>query len=110
MKKTACLLALTLVIFIAWCWISTNKINITDTEFHVESCDKYFELMDCILDNENNEERDQESRDVIRSDIKTLQNMWNNLDEKTLDDKCSSELENFNRYWEVLENVWCPVN
>ena len=48
MKKSVFLLALALVVLVVWCW-KKDKIDITDNNIDVEICDKYFELMNCVL-------------------------------------------------------------
>ena len=107
MKKTAFLLALPLVILLTWCW--SNKIDITETEFNVESCDKYFELMDCILENDDDETYSDEMRDELRQEVKDMQESWNTEDEESLDEKCNSQLEVFEEIEDRLEEIWCSI-
>lgn len=107
MKKSVFLLALPLVILVAWCW--SNKIDITDTEFNVESCDKYFELMDCILENDNDETYSEEMRDELRQEVKDMQEEWNGMDEESLDEQCSSQLASFEEIEDRLEEIWCSI-
>ena len=108
MKKTTLLFALPLVVLVAWCW--SNKIDITDTEFHVESCDKYFELMDCILENDDDETYSDEMRDELRQEVKDMQESWNSLNESELDEQCSSQLDNFKQIEDRLNEIWCSTN
>ena len=107
MKKSVFLLALPLVILVAWCW--DNKIDITDTNINVETCDKYFELMDCILENDADENYTEEMRDELRANIKSMQEEWSTLDDEELADTCSTELAKYEKIEDRLEEIWCSI-
>lgn len=107
MKKSALLLALPLVILLAWCW---NKIDITDTNIEVESCNKYFELMDCILENDNDETYSEEDRNELRQSVKDMQSEWEWLDEDELDVQCTSQLAQFERISDRLDQIGCSLS
>ena len=55
MKKLSLLLVLLLVVIVAGCswWAKKNQeSNVTKNEIKVESCNTYFELVNCIIDND----------------------------------------------------------
>ena len=108
MKKSVFLLALSLVILVAWCW--DKKIDITDTEFNVESCDKFFALVDCILENDKDETYSEEMRNELRQEVKDMQEKWNGLDEESLDEQCTSQLASFEEIDDRLKEIWCSIN
>ena len=60
------LLILSLVVFISFKNDDENdvEIDVRDTgfEYNVAICDKYFELVECIIDRDTNENRTQEMR------------------------------------------------
>ena len=107
MKKSVFLLALPLVILVAWCW--NDKIDITDTNINVETCDKYFELMDCILENDADENYTEEMRDELRQEVKDMQAEWESLDQEELSEKCNDELSKFEEIEDRLEEIWCSI-
>ena len=107
MKKFVFLCVMSLVIIIAGC---SKKMDITDNNLNVESCDKYFELMDCVLINENDERYTTEMRDELREYVKSIQEEWESLDEETLDKKCSDELLKFETMSDRLNEIGCSMD
>jgi len=107
MKKLAFISVLPLVILIAWCW--KDKIDITDTNIDVETCDKYFELMDCIIENDWDENYTEEMRDELRQEVKDMQSEWELLDDDVLAEQCSNELSKFESIENRLEEIWCSI-
>lgn len=108
MKKSIFILALASIIIIAWCW-KNNKIDITDNNIDVEVCDKYFKLMDCILENDIDETYTETMREELKQEIKNIQAEWELLEKDELHEKCSAELK---RYYEVedeLNEIWCTI-
>lgn len=108
MKKLSILLALCLIVLAAFVWLFISKakhkeeivdIDITDTgfEYDVAICDKYFQLIECIIDNDSNEDWSKEMRLELKSEVKKLQEKWWSLDEDGLTKKCKLELENIER-------------
>lgn len=108
MKKYAFLLALPLIILVAGC-NNDEKIDITDTNIDLESCDKYFEMMECVLQNDNDEDYTESERNQLRQTVKDKQAEWEWLDQEILDEKCNLELEKFNAIEDRLENIWCAL-
>lgn len=95
MKKISFLLVLSLVLFVFWCWKEKVDITETDFEYDVEICDKYFELVECIIDNDDNPNYSKEMRKELRSQVKRMQEDWKHLSEKELTRKCTEWLAAF---------------
>ena len=109
MKKAGLYAILSSVVFIAGCSFSNNKVDITETKFDVEACNKYFEVMDCILDNDSDASYSQAMRDSLREDVKMMQESWENLDESVLENTCNAELEKFSAIEDSLTEVGCSL-
>ena len=96
MRKILVITCIFSIFLITGCSLKSNKkIDITDTSFNVDSCDKYFNLLDCILDNDDNVEYTKEDRKELREYIKTMQEEWSGLDENVLDKNCLEGIANF---------------
>ena len=98
MKRIWLLWILLLVIFVAGC--GKEKEVRTKAEINVESCNTYFELINCIIDNDPDNSYSLEDREVVREAINERRNDWASLDDNTLDQMCSAELNN------LLSTVW----
>ena len=109
MKKLWVLSLLSLVILLAGCsW--GKKIDITDNNIDVESCNKYFEVMDCILENDKDTTYTEDMRNALREDVKVMQSEWEKLDEETLDETCRNELSKFEAIKSTLTEIGCYVD
>ena len=107
MKKWLIFYVLPLILLVTGCgW---NKIDITDTDFDVESCDKYFELVDCILENEEDETYSEDMRNELRQEVKDMQDSWNSYSEEELDNLCNNELSRFEAIESTLTEIGCPI-
>lgn len=109
MKKFSCLAIIGIAVCVAGCSFN-KKTDITDTGLDVESCNQYFSLMECILENEDNESYSDEKRDELRANIKELQAEWAELDEETLTKTCNAELAKFTALEKSLSEIGCSVN
>jgi len=93
------LLILSLVVFISFKNDDENdvEIDVRDTgfEYNVAICDKYFELVECIIDRDTNENRTQEMRKEFKNDVKKIQEEWKQLSEEELTKKCTEVLRDF---------------
>jgi len=93
------LLILFLVVFISFKNDDENdvEIDVRDTgfEYNVAICDKYFELVECIIDRDTNENRTQEMRKEFKNDVKKIQEEWKQLTEEELTKKCTEVLRDF---------------
>ena len=87
----------------------TKKVDITNNDLGVESCDRYFELMDCILENDD-EKYSEEMRNELREDVIAIQEEWKDLDKEFLDETCTAELEKFESISDSLNEIGCPIN
>lgn len=91
------LVILSLYVFVSW----QNKdedvvIDITDTGFQydIAVCDRYFELISCIIDRDTNVNYTKEMRIELKNMVKDLQEERRQLAEEELYKRCSDELEN----------------
>ncbi len=110
MEKITYPALLFLVIFLAGCsWWNKKeeKIDITDTNFSVETCDSYFGLMNCIIENDNSETYTEEMRNELKKRIKDIQSDWEWLNHDVLYEKCKIELSKYNEIEDRLEKIWC---
>ena len=107
MKKTSLLVALSLGILLTGC--GQNKVSITDSDFGVESCNKYFRLMDCILENDKDETYTDEMRNAIREEVKVRQEEWKDLDKETLNVQCSNLISEFSQIENALNEIGCSA-
>lgn len=110
MKKLWILGILPLVILLAGCSLWNKKIDITDNNIDVESCNKYFEIMDCILENDNDSTYDESTRNELREAVKVMQSEWENLDEESLDETCTAELDKFIKIQDSLNEIGCYID
>jgi hypothetical protein len=61
--------------------------------------------MDCILENDDDETYSEEMRDELRAEVKAMQEDRNNLDDESLNEKCNSQLANFEEIEDRLEEI-----
>ena len=75
------------------------EIDITDTDFEydVAICDRYFELVECIIDSDTNKNWNNDMRIEFKSEVKRIQEDWKKLSEEELAKKCTDLLENFEK-------------
>lgn len=109
MKKLPFLLALPLCLSLFWC--GEDKIDITDTwfDYNVEICDKYFKLVECIIDNDDNQNYTKQMRIDLKNEIKQVQVDWRQLDEEELTKRCSEEMAKFEPLEDNLNSFGCSV-
>lgn len=110
MKKLWILSVLSIIILLAGCSLWNKKIDITDNNIDVESCNKYFEIMDCILENDNDTTYDEKTRNELREDVKVMQSEWEKLDEDSLDETCTTELNRFIEIKDALSEIGCYID
>lgn len=108
MKKVVIFAILPIVLIIAGCnrW---KKTDLTNVDFGVESCNKYYEVIECILENEENDSFSSDDRNDLREEAKTLQTEWLWLDEDVLAETCDAEFAKFEAIASNLEKIWCSV-
>lgn len=111
MKKIAIIGLLPLLFLISWCW--DKKIEITNTEslkeYNAESCNKYFEIADCIIENEIDPSRTDEMRQELRQEIVDQQLSRSGLDSEFIENNCKAELDSFYEIKDHLKEIWCNI-
>lgn len=117
MKKFWLWGVLLLVIFVAgcsWWWKKEDSEvkNVTSAGINAESCNDYFELVNCIIDNDTDESYSQEERDLIREGIADMRESWASLDEDTVEEMCDNELSTFtsDSMRDYLSQIGCSLN
>lgn len=115
MKKIWLLWALLLVIFVAGCswWSkkeSTEENNTPNTEIAVESCNTWFKLVNCIIDNDTDQTYSKEDRELIRQWVTDMRDSWKGLDEDTVEEMCNEELSKFDSMREYLSQIGCSLD
>lgn len=111
MKKVSLFACLLLVFLVVGCgWKANKKVDITETSFNVASCDKYFKLLDCILENDDTIDYDDEDREELREYIKSMQEEWSGLSNNSLDGRCVTELNKFYDRVDQLTEIWCSLD
>lgn len=108
MKKFTFLIALPLIL-LAGCGNNEEKVDIMDNDIHVEVCDKYFELAECIIDKTQDANWTPEMKNELKNDIKSKQKEWSNLVEDELVEQCSSLLSSLQSASD-LDKIWCSID
>lgn len=112
MKKIVVIGMIPLIFLITWCW--NKKIEITNTEslkeYKAESCDKYFEIADCIIEKEEDPSRTNEMRNELRQEIVKQQQSRSGLDNDTIENNCKAELNIFYEIKDHLNEIWCKID
>lgn len=112
MKKILIIGILPLFFLVTWCW--NKKIDITNTnslkEYNAESCNKYFEIADCIIEKEIDPSRTDEMRKELRQEIVEQQQSRSGLDSETIENNCKTELNSFYEIKNHLIEIWCKVD
>ena len=109
MKKKYYLLILPLTLLLVGC--ESNKIDVTDTwfEYDVKICDKYFKLVECIIDKDDNKNYTKQMRIDLKNEVKQMQEEWKQLNEKELTRKCTEELAKFESMEDNLNSFGCSA-
>ena len=115
MKKLPLLLSLSLILLVAGCSWWGNKEKETDTtniNFDVAVCDKYFDLFNCVIDNDPDDSYSAEARESIKQALNDKREEWSRLSEETQYETCATELNNYVAIvWEEkLTGIGCPLN
>lgn len=109
MKKLLFLFTLSLSLLLFGC--GEDKIDVRDTwfEYDVEICDKYFDLVWCIIDNDNNEDYTDQMRTELKNEIKKIQEEWKLLDKEELTKKCTEEFDKYKYLEDNLNSFGCST-
>ena len=113
MKKISFLVLLSLILLVVWCGKDEDDIDVTQTDFEydVSVCDKYFKLVDCIIENDT-ETRKNYSKEMIielKMKIKEIQEDWKQLSEEELVKKCSDKLDMYIEIEDELNSFGCSA-
>lgn len=103
MKKKSLLLIIPLIIIIIIVILVVHKndkvsnIDITDTgfEYDVIICDEYFELVECIINKDTDENYTKQMRIDLKNEVKQMQEEWKSFGREELTKKCTEELAKF---------------
>lgn len=115
MKKFWLLWVLLLVIFVAGCsWWSkkenAEESNVAKAEINVESCNNYFELVNCIIDNDTDESYTDEDRELIRQWVEDMRDAWASLSDEALNQMCNAEISKFDWMQDYLSEIGCSLD
>lgn len=93
------LLILSVVVFISFKNEDAVEIDVRDSgfEYDVAICDRYFELVECIIDRDTNVNYTKEMRDELKNLVKDLQNEWKHLNKEELTKECIQRLGSFEK-------------
>ena len=112
MKKILFLFTLVATIFVFGC--GNKKTDIVNTDslktYNAESCNKYFEIVDCALENDWDDSRSDEMREELRQNIVEQQQSWSELDNDTIEENCKAALNNLYNIEDRLNEIWCSIN
>lgn len=102
---------MSVTILIAGCSLFGNKkTNITNLKYDVESCNTYFRVIDCVLENDNDAYYTEEDREDVRKEVKELQEAYMQLDTDTLSEVCDERLAGFVPYKDEFAKIGCSLD
>lgn len=112
MKKLALIGFLPLVFLIVWCWDKKTEITNTDSlkEYNAESCNKYFEITDCIIEKEVSPSRTDEMREELRKEIVEQQSSRSWKDIELIENDCKNGLNSYYEIKDHLTEIWCNID
>lgn len=107
MKKLSFLLVLPLLLLVFGC--KNDKVDVTDTgfDYDVEVCNRYFKLVECIIDEDDNKKYSKEIRIELKNQIKEIQKEWKELNEDQLTKICTKKLTSYEKIKDKLVEIWC---
>ena len=112
MKKFPLLLALPMMLLLWGCRNSSNDdidLTKTDIDYDISTCNKYFELAECIIDKTQDENWTPEMKIQLKNELKSEQENWNNLDEEYVNQQCSDMLDALSSA-EDSEKIWWSLD
>lgn len=111
MRKFAVFTLLSMAVLIAGCsWFGHKKTDITNVKYDVESCNTYFRVIDCVLENDNNPYYSEEDREDVRIEVKELQEAYKQLDNDTLTEVCDERLAEFIKFKDEFAELGCSLD
>ena len=111
MRKIAMFTLLSMAVLIAGCsWFGNKKTNITNVKYDVESCNTYFRVIDCVLENDHNAYYSEEDREDVRKEVKELQEAYKQLDNDILTEVCDKRLAEFIQFKDEFTKIGCSLD
>lgn len=111
MKKILFLFVMVTTVFLFGCGDKKTDIVNTDSlkSYNAESCNKYFSTVDCIIENEIDENRTDKMREELRQSIVSQQESRSGLDNTTIENNCKAELDKLVDIEDRLKEIWCSI-
>lgn len=109
MKKTL-LVSLLPIVLLAWCGSEEKDIQLSDTKFDIDICNQYFELADCILENDPDEKVSEEDRIQIKEEFIQYQETLKEMEPEELTELCESNYNTLTSDSEALEKIGCNID
>ena len=104
MRKRLLLFLLTgfviVVLILVLLWRSDDELKsidvaVVDFEYDISICDEYFDMVECIINNDNDMKYTKQMRIELKNEVKEMQEKWRELSREELFNKCSEELARF---------------
>lgn len=105
MKKISLFALLAWLLVIAGCGSSSEGDNSTTGEFSVDTCNKYFELMECTV-----KDLPEDQKESVLQDSNVIKEQWKALSEEELKPVCDTTWEQITSMADVYESIGCPVS
>ncbi|MDR0369779.1 MAG: DUF5339 family protein [Candidatus Peribacteria bacterium] len=105
MKKISLFVVLAGLLVIAGCGSSSEKSNTTTGEFAVDTCNKYFELVECTI-----KDIPEDQKEIVLQDSEFVKEQWKALPEEELQPICDTTWEQVTSMADVYESLGCSVN
>ena len=90
-----------------------GNIDVTQTDFvyKVDVCDRYFRLVECIIDKDSDVRFTRQMRIDLKNEVKLMQEKWKDFTEDELNNKCFEELAKFDNddMKNKLKSFWCSL-
>ena len=110
MKKLVLLWSLSAIALLAWCTRNKLEVNLDETNFDVDVCNTYFDLIECVIENEPNDAYTPEIRDNLKAESQKTKASWLDKDSDELEVLCSSKLSKFEERAEEIAWFGCTMN
>lgn len=91
-------------------WNKSTDTDLTSANFESETCNQYFQLVNCIIDNDPDEIYTPEVRQDLKATLKETQDSRLEKDPEEAASLCASSLAKFNWMDDELTEIWCTMN
>lgn len=75
--------------------LKSIDVAVVDFEYDISICDEYFDMVECIINNDNDMKYTKQMRIELKNEVKEMQEKWRELSREELFNKCSEELARF---------------